>query len=228
MTATKKSGETLVEIIFAVTILTAFLTIIFQILSRTVDLNFGIKNRVIALNLAREGLEGVRNIRDTNWLKYSDDRRRKWICHDTITNLNCSNFLETNQNYFYKINFSENHGRFFLEKISDAEKLDLKINSAEKGEFLLQKNSDGRFLHDKNFPGSKFFRQIEIEIKNPFEAATDGADTPKNACDTAAENCTNSQMRVVSRVQWFENEKVFSVALETNLFDFFDRKNFSQ
>ena len=228
MTATKKSGESLVEVIFAVTILTAFLTIIFQILSRTVDLNFGIKNRVIALNLAREGIEGVRNIRDTNWLKYSDDRRGKWICHDTIANLDCSNFLETDQNYFYKINFSENHGRFFLEKISGAAELNLKENSTNFADFQLQKNSDGRFLHDENFPGSKFFRQIEIEIKNPFDGATGGAGTPKKKCDDAGDRCQNAQMRVVSRVQWFENEKVFSVALETNLFDFFDRKNFSQ
>lgn len=36
------------------------------------------RDRVIATNLAREGLEAVRNIRDTNWLKFSNDRRGCW------------------------------------------------------------------------------------------------------------------------------------------------------
>lgn len=36
------------------------------------------KDRIIAVNLAREGLEAVRNIRDTNWLKFSGNRRECW------------------------------------------------------------------------------------------------------------------------------------------------------
>lgn len=36
------------------------------------------KERIIAINIAREGLEAVRNIRDTNWLKFSGQRRQCW------------------------------------------------------------------------------------------------------------------------------------------------------
>lgn len=36
------------------------------------------RDRVIATQLAREGLEAMRNIRDTNWLKFSNNRRACW------------------------------------------------------------------------------------------------------------------------------------------------------
>jgi len=36
------------------------------------------KNRVVAVNIAREGIEAVRNIRDTNWLKFATRRRQCW------------------------------------------------------------------------------------------------------------------------------------------------------
>ncbi len=36
------------------------------------------KNRIIAINIAREGVEAMRNIRDTNWLKFQSRRRQCW------------------------------------------------------------------------------------------------------------------------------------------------------
>ncbi len=36
------------------------------------------KNRVVAVNIAREGIEAMRNIRDTNWLKFATKRRQCW------------------------------------------------------------------------------------------------------------------------------------------------------
>lgn len=36
------------------------------------------KERVMAVNMAREGIEAVRNIRDTNWLKFSGSIRDCW------------------------------------------------------------------------------------------------------------------------------------------------------
>lgn len=36
------------------------------------------KNRIIAVNLAREGIEAVRNIRDTNWLIFAGRKRDCW------------------------------------------------------------------------------------------------------------------------------------------------------
>ena len=76
--AKKTKGESLLEGIIAFTILgmgIAFSGVIMGTSIRNMD---NAKNRVIAINAAREGIEAVRNIRDTNWLKYSTKRRSCW------------------------------------------------------------------------------------------------------------------------------------------------------
>lgn len=40
------------------------------------------ENRITALNLAREGIEAVSNIRDSNWLKYANDKDICWMTAD--------------------------------------------------------------------------------------------------------------------------------------------------
>ena len=63
-----KKGETLIEVITALTSLViaglAAVTVILAVMNTTAIS----KDYLIAQNLAREGLEGVINIRDTNWL----------------------------------------------------------------------------------------------------------------------------------------------------------------
>ena len=76
--ANKTKGESLLEGIIAFTILgmgIAFSGVIMGTSIRNMD---NAKNRVIAVNVAREGIEAVRNIRDTNWLEYSTNRRSCW------------------------------------------------------------------------------------------------------------------------------------------------------
>lgn len=80
----RSRGETIIEILVAMTVLTLIITSTYSVLLRATKTNTNIKNRIIALNIAREGLEGVRNIRDTNWLRYSGDRRNKWLCRDAF------------------------------------------------------------------------------------------------------------------------------------------------
>lgn len=85
MMKVKTKGETIVEILIAMTILVLIITSTYVILLRAMKTNTSIKNRVRALNIAREGIEGVRNIRDTNWLRYSGNRRNNWLCRPGIS-----------------------------------------------------------------------------------------------------------------------------------------------
>lgn len=40
------------------------------------------ENNIKAINIAREGMEAVMNIRDTNWLRFSSDRKHCWLSKD--------------------------------------------------------------------------------------------------------------------------------------------------
>lgn len=66
------------EVLVSLIIFTVGMTAAFALLINSVRLNSINKNRIIAVNLAQEGLEVVKNIRDTNWLVYSANQRDCW------------------------------------------------------------------------------------------------------------------------------------------------------
>lgn len=77
--AATKKGETLIEVIAALTSLVlagiAAMTLVISVMTSTAIS----KEYLIAQNLAREGIEGVTNIRDTNWLLFPSQKDTKWL-----------------------------------------------------------------------------------------------------------------------------------------------------
>ncbi len=73
-----KAGETILETIIAVSVLAIGVTLSSTLMASSLRNINTSKNRVIAVNIAREGIEAVRNIRDTNWLKFSGNVRECW------------------------------------------------------------------------------------------------------------------------------------------------------
>lgn len=71
-------GETLTETIIALSILAISITVASTVILNSMRNLTVAKQRVIAVNIAREGVEALRAIRDTNWLLYSDKRRQCW------------------------------------------------------------------------------------------------------------------------------------------------------
>jgi len=71
-------GESLLELIIALVIFSMSITIAGTILGSALRNMQNAKNRIVAVNIAREGVEAVRNIRDTNWLKFHSKRRECW------------------------------------------------------------------------------------------------------------------------------------------------------
>ncbi len=67
-----QSGSTLIEVIVAMTIMVLGLTAMLSLAIASLAMSRATKERVVALNLAREGIELTRAVRDTNWLR--DDR----------------------------------------------------------------------------------------------------------------------------------------------------------
>jgi len=62
-------GFTLLEVILAITILTIAVGGSFALISQTIAAVSVIQSKLIASYLVQEGMEIVKNIRDTNWLK---------------------------------------------------------------------------------------------------------------------------------------------------------------
>ncbi|OGN08783.1 MAG: hypothetical protein A3J46_04410 [Candidatus Yanofskybacteria bacterium RIFCSPHIGHO2_02_FULL_41_11] len=63
-----ESGTTIIEVLMALVLLTLGLIPIFAIMTASTTLSSNIRDNLIAANLAQEGIEVVRAIRDTSWL----------------------------------------------------------------------------------------------------------------------------------------------------------------
>lgn len=91
MKQTRPSAETLAEVIIAFLVIGIIGTASTMVLTQTIDANKEAEERLIAYNLAREGVEAIRNLRDTNWLRFSGDRTNCWdVMPDTTSSLNCT------------------------------------------------------------------------------------------------------------------------------------------
>ncbi len=142
----KKTGETLIEVLIAIVILVIFLSSILVILNRAIMINSNIENRITALSLAREGIEGVRHIRDTNWLRFSGNKRENWLCIDTDCN-------EKINDGFYRLDFDP--PLYVLSEQGALTPLD--------ESYRLYSHEDTPFLNHDTVNGSPtlFYRQIQ-------------------------------------------------------------------
>ena len=215
----KQSGESVVEVLVAATLLVAVLTTAFVALNRAASANVNVGNRIVAINIAREGIEAVRNIRDTNWLKYSGNRREKWLCLDSLASPNECEENSSPQlitSGFYQVNFSESDHRYFLVKIPGADELDIPGESVARESFRLYRDATtDKFTHDDNLgsnPATAFYRQIEIVVVS------------NDVC--GGSGCTEEKIEVSSRVGWIEGESTKNITLETHLFDFYQRDEY--
>lgn len=64
----EKNGFTLIEAMVALVLVTVALGPVFILATSSVNVSSRIEHNLIAANLAQEGIEVIRNIRDTNWL----------------------------------------------------------------------------------------------------------------------------------------------------------------
>lgn len=67
------SGSTIVEAMIVLVIVTIGLTGTYELLHGGIKLASSTESRIQAINLAREGIEAMENIRNTNWIKFSSD-----------------------------------------------------------------------------------------------------------------------------------------------------------
>ena len=95
-------GETLVETIIALSVLAMGIAIASSVVLNSVRNMAIAKQRIIAVNIAREGIEAVRSIRDTNWLLFSDRRRQCWNNEPGVTPCDGNSPIEPGYYVVYK------------------------------------------------------------------------------------------------------------------------------
>ena len=72
-------GFTLIEVLVVVFVLSMGVLVIMQGINKTTTYISETAQKTIALNLAKEGLEAMYNIRNTNWRRRSDSRDKCWL-----------------------------------------------------------------------------------------------------------------------------------------------------
>lgn len=73
-----RHGSTIMEIMVMIAIMWLAITAVFSTVSSGIRYAKESENRVKAIALAREWIEWVTNIRNTNWLRFSSDRKNCW------------------------------------------------------------------------------------------------------------------------------------------------------
>jgi len=216
-----RRGETIVEVIIAVVVLVVGILAAFRLL-----INSGIQNelsreRVVATNLAREGIEAVRNIRDTNWLRFGGEKRLCWNNADFIAPITCEDSNSDGvpnehikHNQLYISEFDNSNYRWKLATQSDALDLGDGNISANNEKYRLKIDANGLFNHDTAGTDSIYFREIYIEYMN--DTATAIASAPEEKANV---------MRITSRIEWYDRGRLNEVTLTAILTDHLGRKN---
>lgn len=77
-------GNSIIEVMVVIVILTIGIVGAYGIVSRWQNVARTTEKRIQAINLAREGIEAVQNIRDTNWILFSSDYTHCWMSNKYI------------------------------------------------------------------------------------------------------------------------------------------------
>jgi type II secretory pathway pseudopilin PulG len=186
-----KKGETLLEVLIALTIITvASAAAGSAIMSAVQGLSLS-KNYLIAQNLADEGLEAVKNIRDTNWMKFPIDKDTCWLVIENMTSKD-GNDCATATSFQYKDGGASNDYllKFETDKwtaTSQAVAFDPNITPTLYA--LSLADATGRY--ENNATGTPvFYRAIRVVAQAPGSITID------------------------SIVQWYEGTKPYSITGE--------------
>jgi type II secretory pathway pseudopilin PulG len=201
-----RSGQTLIEAIIAVAIIgVALIGFLSQATFNMISAKDSI-NRSFALNLAREGVEVVRHVRDSNWLQG---------CFDPADTDNCSYWntgLSDGKNYRARPDFDSVNQGWELSFVNyDFD------DCVERGVCRVYKDRNGFYagLVPRGDP-SDYYRMVEILplCKTKYGCGRD------DICNSG-ESCPVEQIgvHIISHVRWFEGRDARNITLQDKLYN---------
>ncbi len=229
----KLPGFTLPEVLVGIAVITLVIVSATQLMAALIRSNTENVNTLVAYGLAQEGLEGVRNIRDSNWLLGADyqgrlGRAKTPIWQAIFPDLSSkaqfytldTNVLDTSANISTVLGVSDvaSVTPWKLENITVAEAGDDREVYGKKTTTALYKKQDDtlegaeiHYTHQLTDAVSPFHRFIRIE---PLSYDNEGISLSNgvNPADTIP-----SKYRVTSVVTWDEKGRQKEVRLETEL-----------
>lgn len=223
-------GETIAETLIALSILAIGITLSSTLMANSLKNVNVSKNRVIAVNIAREGIEAIRSIRDTNWLKFSGNRRLCWNHfpeNDIDEGCDGSNLIEYEANGYVVYKNEDHRWRLnAINPVADPSEtilykvdIDTETDTDEDGDFENDHDmynhiyvDDNDAIGRDNAVPSSFNRTISIRYLE-----NDGTDGDSD----------NNRMEVISSVTWTRGSEDNTVELKTYLTDYLGRDNLS-
>ncbi len=82
-----KSWTSIIEAVIAMFIIIVWIIWVYTIYEKSQKLSTSVENRIKAVSIAREWIEVLQNIRDTNWILFWADYKNCWNVNDY--NINC-------------------------------------------------------------------------------------------------------------------------------------------
>lgn len=210
-----RRGETLIEVLVAIVMIGLAFAAITRVMGASQNTNSITEHTTVALSLADEGLEAVRQIRDGNWLRYSGMRRTCW------------NFLSDNDGSgmidggdapcstainpriasgSYLLDISPATYEWFATS-SGAGALNINGLLPESAHLFLD-TTTGLYRPQISGSGetlSRYYREIFISYPDTGDATT------------------STQMQAEALVQWLDQGIIHSVRLTTQLTDYLGR-----
>jgi len=133
--ASTKEGFTLMEAIVAIFVITAGLVGVLSLVSQTIASSTFSKDKLIASYLAQEGIEIVRNIRDTNWVTNASWTDHLLMVSDYRLDYQSSDFPDSNCN-LGPGNYLMYNGNFYSCQSGDDTKFTRKITITSFGDYI--------------------------------------------------------------------------------------------
>lgn len=204
-------GETLIEVVIALFVVAIGSITATSLIITALQSNSFSRDNLVALNLATEGIEAMRNIRDTNWLRFGFNKAGCWNMSPNVANCDDPNNIIIGSHY--TVDLDINTMKWSLSQPM-ARGLDLGNGNPTDNEFYRLKyvDLDG---------GSDHELYVSTQIKPVLPAAVNGdskfyrmlqIDYPANATPATAD-----EMTVTSMVQWEAQGVPHQVVLTTIL-----------
>ena len=165
----KKAAESLIEVIIAVFVVSLGSSVATSLVVTSIQSNSFSRDNLIALNLATEGLEAMRNIRDNNWLRFSFDKGKCWNISPETTDCSTGKIISSGN---YTVSLDEGYA-WILKKIGDGKTLNLdtmsgnddfklQLEERDKQNVYVQVSSSGLKVTPTNF-----YRMVTVSYSYP-------------------------------------------------------------